>query len=513
MSKIPPGDPIIEYFDTEHITGAIGGRTVRGGAITILSHGLKFMMSIVATAVLARLLTPQDYGLIGMVAVITSFVSMFKDLGLSLATVQRPEISYDQISTLFWVNVTLSAGITGLMMLLAPGVAWFYGEPRLTLITVLTSVGFLFGGLAVQHEALLKRQMRFYALSAVAFSSMMIGYAAGILAAWYGARYWALVAGQLALLASNAIGVWTVCRWRPGKPRRNAGVKSMLSFGGNITGYALINYFSKNSDNLLIGKLFGPQPLGLYGKSAQLLSLPTDQINEPLSTVAIPALSRLANAPNRYRQAYLRIMEKVIMLTMPAVVLMIATSDWLVQIVLGSQWHEASRIFVFMGIAGLFQPVASTGGWLLVTQGRGRDMLRWSIINAPISILSIILGLHWGVLGVAAGFSFGRILIANPLLFWFVGRSGPVRTGDFYRLLAPFTLAAAASLLVCIVIRSSFAISNAVFGMGICALIVAVTTIATLALLPGGRRALFDVKHSISLLRRGDPKFAAGLTE
>ncbi|HEX9423039.1 MAG TPA: lipopolysaccharide biosynthesis protein [Pyrinomonadaceae bacterium] len=513
MSKILPGDPINEYFATEHITTAIGGRTARGGAITIVSHGLKFMLSIVATAVLARLLTPQDYGLIGMVAVITSFVSMFKDLGLSLATVQRPEINYDQISTLFWVNVTLSAGITGLMMLLAPGVARFYGEPRLTLITVFTSVGFLFGGLAVQHEALLKRQMRFYALSAVAFLSMMIGYAVGILAAWYGARYWALVASQLALLASNAMGVWIVCRWRPGRPRPNAGVRSMLSFGGNITGYALINYFSKNSDNLLIGKLFGPQPLGLYGKSAQLLSLPTDQINEPLSTVAIPALSRLADSPNRYRQAYFRIMEKVIMLTMPAVVLMIATSDWLVQIVLGPQWHEASRIFVFMGIAGLFQPVASTGGWLLVTQGRGRDMLRWSIINAPISILSIILGLHWGVVGVAAGFSFGRILIANPLLFWFVGRSGPVRTGDFYRLLGPFTLAAASSLIACIIFRSSFAISNPIVGIGICGVIVAVTTVAILALIPGGRRALLDVKYSISLLRRGDPKVAAALTE
>ena len=140
MSKATPGNPSQEYFDTEHLTAALGSRTARGGVVTIVSHGLKFALSILATAVLARLLTPQDYGLVGMVAVFTGFVAMFKDLGLSLATVQRAEISYDQISTLFWVNVTLSVAITLLMVLLAPLIGWFYGEPRLTMITIVMSL-------------------------------------------------------------------------------------------------------------------------------------------------------------------------------------------------------------------------------------------------------------------------------------------------------------------------------------------------------------------------------------
>src|SRR5205085_7560136 len=129
MSKLPPSNQ--EYFDTEHLTTTIASRTARGGAVTMLSHGLKFALSIGATAVLARLLSPQDYGLIGMVAVFTGFVAMFKDLGLSLATVQRAEISYAQISTLFWVNVTISVAITAVMVALAPLIGWFYAEPRL----------------------------------------------------------------------------------------------------------------------------------------------------------------------------------------------------------------------------------------------------------------------------------------------------------------------------------------------------------------------------------------------
>lgn len=501
MSKAPPVHASREYFDTGHLTSTIASRTARGGVVTMVSHGLKFALSIAATAVLARLLSPQDYGLIGMVAVFTGFVGMFKDLGLSLATVQRAEISYDQISTLFWINIALSAAITAAMVVLAPLIGWFYSEPRLVPITIATAVGFIFGGLAVQHEALLKRQMRFYALSMIAFLSMMIGYAVGIFFAWRGAGYWALVFSQLALLASNALGVWLLCRWRPGRPRRDSGVRSMLSFGGNVTGYALVNYVSKNCDNLIIGRIFGPQPLGLYSKAVQLLGLPTEQINEPLATVSIPALSRLADSPERYRQAYLRIMEKVIMLTMPAVTLMLATSDWLVRIILGSQWNDTAKIFVFMGVAGLFQPLASTGGWLLVSQGRVRDMLRWSMINAPISILSILAGLPWGVVGVAASWSLGRILIANPLLFWFVGRSGPVRMGDFYRLLAPFTGASVFALIACFAFRRFVVIANPVLGFVACGIIVAITTVLVLALMPAGRKALADIKNSIMLLR------------
>jgi len=506
MSKDLPGNSRQEYFDTEHLTDAIGARTARGGVVTIVSHGLKFALSIVATAVLARLLTPHDYGLIGMVAVFTGFVAMFKDLGLSLATVQRPEITDEQISTLFWVNVTISAAITALMVVLAPLIGWFYSEPRLVLITIVTATGFLFGGLAVQHEALLKRQMRFYALSVIAFASMMIGYIVGIILAWRGASYWSLVFSQLALLASNTLGVWITCRWRPGRPRRNSGVRSMLSFGGNIMGYSLINYISKNCDNLVVGRAFGPQLLGLYAKAVQLLTLPTDQINEPISTVTIPALSRLADSPERYRQAYLRIMEKVIMVTMPAVMLMLATADWLVLIILGPQWGESARIFVYLGIAGLFQPVFATGGWLLVSQGRVRDMLRWSLINAPISVLSILAGLPWGVTGVAASFSLGRILVALPLLFWFVGRTGPVRMSDFYRLLAPFTGASVCSLLVCLAFRHYVVITNPVVGFILCGIIMGVSMPVFLALMPAGRKALVDIKNSMLLLLPHKPK-------
>ena len=490
-----------QYFRTDHLMASIGGRTARGGLVTIVSHGCKFAISIVATAILARLLTPNDYGLIGMAAVVTNFVSMFKDLGLSLATVQKPEINYSQISTLFWVNIVLSVGICVTTVVAAPAVGWFYGDTRVTKIVGVTALGFILGGLSVQHEALLKRQMRFFALSIIAFVSMTAGYAVGIILAWKGIGYWALVFGQMALLGTNAVGVWLACRWVPARPTRGSGVKSMLSFGGNVTGYATINYFAKNADSLLIGRFRGPQELGFYTKSSQILGLPTDQINEPVTSVAIPALSRLAQDPERYREAYRRIVEKVLMFTMPAVALMMATSDFLVRIMLGPQWEGASKILVLMGLTFLFQPIVSTGGWLLVSQGRTKEMLRWSVISAPFSILSIVIGLRWGALGVAASYSLARLLVINPLMFWYIGRSGPIRTSDFYRLLAPFTGASGLVILSCVFFRSVVEIKNPLFGMISCSAIAVLAALIGLLLIPGGRSAIVDIKNSLRFLK------------
>jgi PST family polysaccharide transporter len=495
-----------QYFETKHLLPDIGGHTVRGGAITILSHGLKFAVGIIATAILARLLTPQDYGLIGMVAVATNFVSMLKDLGLSYPTVQRAEIDFNQISTLFWVNVGLSIVLVAIMVAIAPLLSWFYGEPRLTMIAVVTASGFLFGGLAVQHEALLRRQMRFFTLSAIAFASMVVGYVVGIILAWYGAGYWSLVFSQLALLATSAIGMLTLCGWRPGLPQWHSAARPMLKFGGQVTGYSIINYLSKNVDNLLIGKFWGAQNLGLFSKAGQLVALPSEQIDEPLATVAVPVLSRLEDSPERYRRVYLRMLEKVMLLTMPAITLVIVSADSVVQLVLGSQWTGASRIVFFLGITALFQPVLNTMGWLFLSQGRSREMLQWSMINAPISIASILFGLPWGAVGVAASYSLTRVLIVNPLVYWIMGRSGPVRTKDLYGHLVPFVLTSIGAFLVCLSFRSLVVLDSAILTIAINGVIILGTTLALLSAFPVGRSALLDVKYLLFFLRPIKPE-------
>jgi len=489
-----------DHFSTEHLKKNLAGRTARGGVITLTSYGLKFVITLAATIVMARLLTPRDYGLIAMVVVVTNYLTMFKDMGLSLATVQRPEISFDQISTLFWVNVALSVILTLLTILIAPGLAYFYGEPRLVLVTIATAIGFLLGGLSVQHEALLKRQMRFMDLAAISTVALLVGYTVGIVLAWNGAGYWALVASQLSLIGTNTAGTWILSRWIPGRPRRYAGVRPMLAFGRNVTGYATINVLAKNFDVLMLGRYWGPQNLGLCNKAYMLLSIPVDQTNEPFNSVAIPALSRLVDSPERYRDAYLRILEKVALLTMPVVALMIATSDWLVYLVLGPQWTASSRLLVILGIAGLFQPIISSINWLLITQGRTHHMFHWALISAPITVVAVIAGLPWGPLGVAISYTAARLLIIDHLLYWYAGRSGPVRTIDFYRTVAPIAASSTFALGVALLFRGLTHIQSPVIGCVISLVIVGSTTYAVLFLIPAGRRALGDVKSLLRLI-------------
>lgn len=494
------------FFRTDHLKRDLKHRSVRGGAITTSAQLCKFALKMGSTIVLARLLTPQDYGLVGMVTAVTGFVLLFKDLGLSMATVQRDEITHEQVSTLFWVNVGLSLGLALLTAALAPAIAAFYGEPRLTLVTLVLAIGFIFGGLAVQHQALLNRQMRFGTLAMIDICSMAIAVGVAIISARLGAGYWSLVWMQLTITVGNSIGNWLMCGWRPGWPSRDAQIKELLAFGGNLTGFQILHYFSRNLDNVLIGRYWGAQQLGLYDKAYQLLLLPLTQINSPIARVSVPALSRLVETPERYRRAYLRILEKVTILTMPVVTISIATADWLIALLLGEQWLSSSNIFAWLSFTALTQPILYTTGSLFISQGRTQEMFRLSIVNGAITIASILAGLPWGAVGVAASYSIVGLVVTAPFTFWAIGRNGPVRVGDFYRTMAPALLACLGALAVLLLFRQQFAISSPSVGLAITVPIAVSVFLSILALLPAGRVALQDFSSLfIALIRRKPP--------
>lgn len=284
----------------------------------------------------------------------------------------------------------------------------------------------------------------------------------------------------------------------------------MLSYGGNFTGTNLMNYFSRNLDNTLIGKFWGAQQLGLYAKAYQILLLPIQQIAGPVANVAMPALSRLADSPERFRKAYLNIIEKLAMITMPGVVFMIVTSDWLVLFLLGPQWTETGRIFMLLGIAAVIQPVSRTCWWLFATQGRARDMFHWSLIGGAIAIISIIAGLPWGAVGVAASYAVVDLCLYTPLLFWFVGRNGSVRAGDFYRTIAPSACASLCALAVLVVSRQWLAmIHPAILRLGLAFAITAIVSLIVFAILPAGRLAIQNFKEIFLLLVRNKKSASA----
>jgi PST family polysaccharide transporter len=330
---------------------------------------------------------------------------------------------------------------------------------------------------------------------------MVVGYTVGIFMAWKGLSYWALVGSQLGVIVTTTAMTWAACRWRPGWPKRNSGAGSMVKFGGNLTGFATVNFFARNIDNLLIGRVWGAEQLGLYSRAYQLMMLPIDQINEPITSVAVPSLSRVTDSPENYRRAYLRMLEKIAMLTMPAVALMIATSDWIVAIVLGPQWSPVAKLFGILGVGALIQPITNTTGWLFITQGRAKEMFRLGMLVSPLTIASIIVGLPWGSIGVATSYILGHLLV-TPIVYWYAGRGGPVRATHIYQTIGPFALASAIGLVSAFAFRHYQPGIRPVLGIAACLAIISVTFCLVLCLLPSGRRALKDAVHSLVLLRK-----------
>lgn len=400
-----PLTPPDRHFRTDHLSTDLKGRSVRGGAVTVLAQAIKFLLNIGSTSVLARLLTPADFGLVAMVTAFTGFAGLFKDIGLSMATVQQTDINHEQVSTLFWMNVLIGVLVAGVCAASAPLLALLYGEHRLLLITLSVSVPFLFAGLTAQHGALLQRQMRFAAMAIIEIIGLVAGIVAGITLALVGAQYWALV-GMMATHSFVAmVGVWTASRWRPGLPRWDGRIATMVKFGGNLTGFNVLAYLAQNFDSLLIGEFLGAAPLGVYSKAYNLLMMPIRQITSPMGAVARPALCRLQHEPERYRRFFLKALELVSFGSMPLVAWVFVSSDDLIRIVLGPQWDGAVPVFKCLAPAAFMGSVAVVPDWLCNSLGNPHRLFRWALVSVPIIVFSFCMGLQWGTTGVAAAFS------------------------------------------------------------------------------------------------------------
>src|SRR5262245_9378954 len=269
------------------------GRTLRGGLAKVGAKAADFLLRMGSLMVLARLLEPADFGLVGMVTAITGVLGLFKEFGLSTATVQRATITDEQLSTLFWINIVVGA-ILGLASLaIAPLVAAFYHEPRLFLVMTVLGSGFLFNAAGVQHAALLQRQMRFTTLAVIEVFSLLISSAISIALATRGYGYWALVAWSVTLPLASTLLTWLQSGWLPGRPRLNTGIRSMMRFGSIVTLNSLVVYVAYNLDKILLGRFWGAEIVGIYGRAYQLVTLPTEFLNAGTGSVAIPVLSRL----------------------------------------------------------------------------------------------------------------------------------------------------------------------------------------------------------------------------
>jgi PST family polysaccharide transporter len=405
-------------------------KAARGGAVTLVAQGLKAAARIGSMMILARLLAPEDFGLQGMVLVVSGFVSLFRDAGLGLATVQRETIRHEETSTLFWINAVLGLMLAATMVALAQPLAAFYGEPRLRAMAMVSSVAFVFSGVAVQHQALLQRELRFSAIAINEVASSVLGTAVGVAMAVAGYGYWALVGMAVTVPAAFTVGLWLAMPWIPGLPRKERDIRSMLHLGGTWTFVSLASYVSYNLEKLLLGRFWGAPSLGLYGRAYQLTSLPNELLSS-VGTVVVSTLSRLQHNPDELRRAFVMCYSLVVSVTIPVAFMCLLAAEEIVGIVLGPKWRDAAGILRALAPSTLAFSLMFPWGWLLQATAKNRVGIGTTMLVPPMVIAGILLGLRYGPVGVALGYSTGVSLVAIPVIAW-CRSAGEIRLRDIW---------------------------------------------------------------------------------
>ena len=391
---------------------------MRSAVVSGATQGSAFVLRTASMIVMARLLFPADFGLVGMVTAVTGFMAFFHDFGLSVASVQRTSVTHEQISTLFWVNLAVGTLLSLVCVAIAPALARFYSEPRLLTITVVLGAGFLLNSSAAQHRAMLQRGMRFGALAVIDTLSLLSGIVAGIGMALSGMGYWALVMMNVTPALFGATGTWVATRWIPGRPSRNSGIRSMLVFGGTVTLNNLLVYVAYNVDKMLLGRVFGADVLGLYSRAYQLINIPTENLNSTISQVALPALARIKDDPQRLRSYFLQGYGLFFAVLAPLTVCGAVFADEVIYVFLGARWHDAAIVFRCLAPTILVFAIVNPFGWLMLAMGNTGRSLRIAFVLVPVVITGYALGLPWGGQGVALGFSAAMVTLAIPIVMW-----------------------------------------------------------------------------------------------
>ena len=461
----------------------------------------RLLLQFAGIVILARLLTPRDYGLLAMVMAIIGVGELLRDLGLSTASIQAGSVTKWQRDNLFWINSGIGLALSAGAFLSAGTIAAFYGEPLLERIVQALSPTFLVNGLGAQYRADLTRRLRLTHLAIITVAALCLGLASGIALAYAGAGYWALVAYQLVNSSATLVLSMLAAGWLPGRVHRAANMTPFLRFGWNLLGVQLITYLSRNLSSILIGNRFGADTLGLYDRAFQLLMLPLNQINAPATTVALPFLSRLQNDRERFALFLLHGQTVLIHLTISIFSFACAQAEPLILLTLGEQWRETIPLFQILTVAGVFQAASYATAWVFLAKGLMSSNLKFSVASRALLIAIVFLGLPWGVEGVAAGYSAG-LAAMWPLGLWWIGRHSDAPAlamlGNGTRAIVGYAVCGLASYSASHLLGSSSQIAS--LGAGMAGMLAGFLTAC--AIWPAFRRDVAAIARTRALLRR-----------
>jgi O-antigen/teichoic acid export membrane protein len=381
------------------------------GTTRIFEQVLQFSISIV----LARLLSPTDFGLIGMVLVFTGFASGLSDMGLGASLIQKQDLSDRHLNTVFWVNILAGAVLAILFGLAASSIADFYKEPALRLITSVIAIEFLLSSLNVVQNSMLDRSLKFRTKFWINSVSLSVSGTVALILAFIGAGVWSLVARSIISTFVKVMVMWCLSPWRPSLSFDLSAFRELMRFGGNLLGANTVLYWGGNFDKLVIGRMLGSSALGIYNLADRLMRLALTNVTDITSAVMFPAFSAMQNEVESVKHTYLHATRLIALLTFPMMIGLSVLAEPIILFVYGSKWQEVIGIVQVLSFSGLAQSVYFTGGWIFLSQGRSDILFRWGIYTTLVRVVGVLIGTHWGILGVAWAYALGSyIFICYP---------------------------------------------------------------------------------------------------
>ncbi len=389
-------------------------KVISGVKWSAVSQVGRQVTQLLTTVLLARLLLPSEFGLLAMAMVVIGFINIFKDLGTSAAVIQQKELSQLLLSSIFWINVGFGLIATMILFLLAPLGAAYYQEPRVTIVLQVLAPSFFISGLGILHQALLERTISFDSLAKLELVSVIVGAIAGVSLALLKAGVWSLVFQSLATSLLTTILLWQSSSWRPKWIFHWKEVKAVSRFGLNLTGFSIFNYFARNADYLLIGRYLGAQELGYYTLAYRILLFPIQNISAVIGRVMYPVLSTMQDNNESFISAYLKIIQYISLITFPMMMGLWVISQPFILAFFGEKWRPVILLIEIFAPVGLVQSIGTTVGAIYQAKARTDWMFRWGLGSGMFVVTAFIIGLRWGIVGVAAAYAIVTFIILYP---------------------------------------------------------------------------------------------------
>lgn len=481
-------------------------RSAKGGAVLLVSQATEFGSSVVSMMYLGRVLNPSDFGLVAMGYSVLIPVLEVREAGLPAALIQRKNLNALQGDTMFWLNARLQIILSGLVALSAYPMSLLYGEPRVVMIILIFAGMLLLTGFSIMHRGLMRRQMRFGTMAKIEMTSEVSGAAAACGAAFLGAGWWALMFQQITAQCMKAGGYWLLTGWLPTRKtlKECKTINDMKVYGRRVTFSRMIEQFLGKLDQILVGARVNADALGLYNRAFKWSVQPTRQLFSPLQQVMVSGSSKLQDEPEKFRAFFCRGLAMTFTIVVPIMVWLGISAGDFIRVLLGPKWDDAVPIFRVLVLGGLFGSTVYLTRWLYLAEGTTQRQLTWSIIQAPLLVSALVVGMFWGVMGVAWAFAVGMAVLAVPRVAYATYQSR-VSQLDFWKSAArPAAAGLLAAVPACVLQFIAIEQTDAylLIRMPVVWAAFVACYLLSYTLIPGGREEMRVILNGLKMLKK-----------